>query len=113
MTSRPPVLDPTRPPTLPLRRVLALHWHFYVCEAVELAIFMAAACGFLLRGPFQSGVHADHLRMGKIMRSDALCYVAAHFLGAVLGVAAAALVFGDALAAPGIDYAESAPAGAR
>ncbi len=34
-------------PTLAMaRRALALHWHLYIFEASELAIFMFAACAF-------------------------------------------------------------------
>jgi aquaporin Z len=128
-----------------------LHWRLYVYEALELSIFMAAACGFsvllfsgrspvtgalpdpwrqvvfaavmgavatgIITSPMgrRSGAHFNpactitYLRLGKITRTDALCYVVAHFVGAVLGVGAAALVWGNALAAPGVDYAVSAP----
>jgi aquaporin Z len=49
------------------------------------------------------------LRLGKIEPIDALFYIAAQFVGAVLGVVAGRTVLGDWLADPAVDYVVTLP----
>lgn len=63
----------------------------------------------------QSGAHFNpavtltFLRLGKIRPWDAAFYVAAQFIGGVLGVAIAALAIGQAVAHPAVRYAATTP----
>ena len=48
-------------------------------------------------------------RLGKIGKYDAFFYVLAQFVGATVGVALSRVVFGDGLAAPGVNYVATLP----
>jgi aquaporin Z len=48
-------------------------------------------------------------RLGRSAPRDAAAYVAAHFVGGALGVLVAAVLIGDALAAPGVMYVVTEP----
>ena len=58
---------------------------------------------------FNPALTLTFLRLGKIERADALCYVAAQFLGGVLGVLGLAIVLGPVLAVPSVNYAATLP----
>lgn len=128
------------------------HWLLYICEAVELALFMLSTCGFtiflfdpswagshlfpsavirrslmgsamgltallIIRSPLgkRSGAHFNpaitltYFRLGKITLWDAVFYVIFQFIGAVLGVAVAAAIFGESLSKPAVNYLVTVP----
>ena len=58
---------------------------------------------------FNPSITLTYLRLGKIARWDAIFYVLFQFLGGIFGVAVSALLLGDRLAAPGVDYATTVP----
>jgi aquaporin Z len=74
----------------------------------------------LVQSPWgrQSGAHMNpsltltFLRLGKIARPDACFYVVAQFIGAVIGITAAATLIGPALGSPEVNYVATTP-GAR
>lgn len=63
----------------------------------------------------RSGAHLNpattltFLRLRKVRGVDAICYPIAQALGGVLGVALAALIYGDALADPSVHYVVTQP----
>jgi aquaporin Z len=63
----------------------------------------------------RSGAHMNpsttltFLRLGKVQPLDAVFYIAAQFLGAILGVGAASIVLGMWLAHPAVDYVVTLP----
>src|SRR5262245_19903158 len=63
----------------------------------------------------RSGAHMNpattftFLRLGKINFGDAIFYVAAQFVGAILGVMIAAVAFGNWLSHPSVDYVVTKP----
>ena len=63
----------------------------------------------------RSGAHMNpsttltFLRLGKVQPLDALFYIAAQFLGAILGVGIASIVLGMWLAHPAVDYVVTLP----
>lgn len=66
----------------------------------------------------QSGAHINpsvtltFFRLGKIRKWDAIFYVAAQFVGALLGVMLASLLLGKALAGPNVRFVATVPGGA-
>lgn len=63
----------------------------------------------------RSGAHANpavtltFLRLGRMRSRDAAGYIVAQFLGAILGVSAAALLFSGRIADPSVDYVVTLP----
>jgi aquaporin Z len=96
----------------------ALH---LVPSAAVRRLFMGFAMGatavLIIHSPIgkRSGAHFNpaitlsYLRLGKIARWDAVFYVVSQFIGAVVGVAIAAIALGRSLAAPTADYAVTVP----
>ena len=58
---------------------------------------------------FNPAITLTFYRLGKIGPYDAAFYIAAHFLGAIAGVALSALLLGHYLADPHVDYAVTLP----
>lgn len=61
---------------------------------------------------FNPAVTLTFFRLGKIRGIDAIGYVVAQFVGAVLGVALTRVVFGGVVAAPSVDHAITRPGAA-
>ncbi len=82
-----------------------------------MGIAMGVTAILIIHSPMgkRSGAHFNpaitlaYFRLGKIARSDAMFYVLFQFIGGVMGVAAAALVFGNTLADPTVEYAVTVP----
>ena len=82
-----------------------------------LGMSMGGTAVFIIRSPMgkRSGAHFNpaitltYFRLGKITARDAAFYVLFQFLGGVVGVGAAALLFGKVLADPSVDYAVTVP----
>lgn len=72
---------------------------------------------FIIRCPMgqRSGAHFNpaitlaYLRLRKIAKWDALFYVVFQFIGGVFGVALSAILLGNRLSAPSVDYAVTVP----
>jgi aquaporin Z len=83
-------------------------------------LLMGTTAICLVQSPWgrQSGAHMNpsltltFLRLGKIARPDACFYVVAQFIGAVIGITAAATLIGPALGSPEVNYVATTP-GAR
>ncbi len=82
-----------------------------------MGLAMGATAILIIKSPWgkRSGAHFNpaitlaFYRLGKIGRSDALFYIAAHFAGGIAGVALAALVLGPSIAIPQVEYAVTVP----
>lgn len=82
-----------------------------------MGLAMGATAVALVYSPFgqRSGAHFNpaftltYLRLGKVRRADAAGYVAAHFAGAIAGVALAALLLGPRVAHPAVRFAATVP----
>lgn len=80
-------------------------------------VLMGATAIGLVFSPWgrQSGAHMNpsltltFLRLGKISRQDAAFYVLAQFVGAMFGIAAAAMLIGPALGSPEVKYVSTTP----
>ena len=88
-----------------------------VVRRILMAIAMGITAVLIIHSPMgkRSGAHFNpvitltYFRLGKIGLCDAVFYVAFQFLGGILGVAAAATVFGNSLSKPAVDYAVTVP----
>jgi aquaporin Z len=88
-----------------------------IVRRILMAMAMGVTGVLIIRSPMgkRSGAHFNpaitltYFRLGKIGLWDALFYVFSQFLGGVLGVAAAASVFGTNLSTPAIDYVVTVP----
>jgi aquaporin Z len=84
---------------------------------ILLAVILGTVIVGIIKSPFgkQSGAHINpaftltYLWLGRIDPFDATWYIVAHFIGAIVGVGFSAFLFGQALAAPGIEYAATVP----
>lgn len=82
-----------------------------------MGLAMGATAVGLIYSPLgkRSGAHLNpavtltFLTLGKVKPPDALLYAAAHFAGALLGVAAGALALGPLLASPSVRYVATVP----
>jgi aquaporin Z len=82
-----------------------------------MGIAMGLTAIGIIQSPWgrQSGAHFNpsitltFLRLGKIGGRDAIFYILFQFLGAIAGVGLSALVLGQSLAAPTVDYAVTIP----
>lgn len=82
-----------------------------------MGLAMAATAILIIRSPWgkRSGAHFNpaitltFFRLGKIGPYDALFYIAAHFVGGIAGVGAAALLLGRRIALPQVRYAVTLP----
>jgi aquaporin Z len=82
-----------------------------------MGVAMALTAVALIYSPWgqQSGAHFNpcvtltYLRLGKIDRTDAIAYVAAQFVGGVIGVELAGLALGALVAHPAVDFATTVP----
>ena len=80
-----------------------------------MAMGMTAAA--IIYSPWgrRSGAHINpsvtltYLRLHKVTPRDAACYVAAHFIGAIVGLAAAAAVLGRVAGSPEVNYVATLP----
>lgn len=88
-----------------------------VLRRLATGLLMGATAVCLVESPWgrQSGAHMNpsltltFLRLGKIAKTDALFYVLAQFLGAVIGITAAATLIGPALGSPEVNYVATTP----
>ena len=90
-------------------------------DAMQRRVFMGLAMGLtavsIIYSPWgrQSGAHMNpsvtltFFRLGKVEPFDALFYVLAQFMGAILGVAMASAMLGSPLGAPTVRYAATVP----
>ena len=94
--------------------------HVLPSAAVRQMLFgviMGAIAILIILSPIgkRSGAHFNpactltYLRLGKIARTDATFYVISQFIGGILGVGLAALIFTKSIALPTVDYAVSVP----
>jgi aquaporin Z len=103
-------------PESPLHQVIPAPW----CRRVLMGITMGATSIALVRSRWGriTGAHMNpaltltYLRLGKVMRADALGYVLAHFVGGALGVAAMRALLGGWLADPHVHYVATLPGAA-
>ena len=80
-------------------------------------VAMGLTAAALIYSPWgrRSGAHINpsitltYLRLHKITPRDAACYVAAQFMGAIVGLAAAAAVLGNVAASPEVNYVATLP----
>lgn len=94
----------------------ATGWHGLL-KLAAMGAAMGATAVAIFRSPFGklSGAHINPAvtlafwKLGKIRSVDALGYVVAQFAGAVVGVAAAQLLLGRALAEPAVNFAVTVP----
>jgi aquaporin Z len=84
---------------------------------VLTGVAMGATAVALIYSPWgkRSGAHMNpavtltFARLGRVSRSDATAYVAAHFVGGIAGVLIASLVLGELLAHRATNYAATLP----
>jgi aquaporin Z len=82
-----------------------------------MGVAMGMTAIFIIHSPMgkRSGAHFNpaitltYLRLGKMLRWDAMFYVVFQFLGGVFGVGIAALFLGSSIAIPSVDYAVTVP----
>jgi aquaporin Z len=82
-----------------------------------LGLAMGATAAAIIYSPWgrRSGAHINpsitltYLRLHKITTRDAACYVAAHFLGAITGLTAGALLLGGIAASSEVNYVATVP----
>lgn len=82
-----------------------------------MGIAMGVTAILIIRSPMgkRSGAHFNpaitltYLRLGKIAFADAFFYVIFQFLGGIVGVGISALVLGQRLADPSVNYAVTVP----
>jgi aquaporin Z len=97
------------PAITPIRNL----WLARACMGIAMGLTAIA----IIRSPWgkRSGAHFNpaitltFYRLGKIGPYDAVFYVAAHFAGAIAGVAIAALLLGPRIALPQVNYAVTVP----
>jgi aquaporin Z len=102
-------------PASPLRQALPDAW----LRRLLIGVAMGSTAVALIYSPWgkRSGAHMNpavtltFLRLGKISPRDASMYVVAQFLGATLGVRFAALLLGDVLRAPAVNFVVTQPLG--
>ena len=86
-------------------------------ERVVEAVLVAATVLAMTYSPWgkRSGAHYNpavtltFLALGRVSRSDAVCYVAAQVMGALIGIVAAALIAGVALRGPPVFWIVTRP----
>jgi aquaporin Z len=94
--------------------------YFVISRAIRsvlMGIAIAAATYLIIRSPFgrRSGAHFNpaitvtFLWLRRIHHWDAVCYVSAHFVGAVVGVAIAREIFGVCLSSAPVLYLVTLP----
>ncbi len=91
-----------------------------VVRRVLMGLAMGGTAMALIYSPWgqRSGAHLNpavtlsFLRLGKLSASDAFFYVAAQFVGGILGVVVAAAVVGPALADPSVSFVVTVPGSA-
>lgn len=89
-------------------------------RAVLMGLAMGLTAVVNIYSPWgrRSGAHLNpavtltFLRLGKVERGDALGYVAGQFLGGVVGVGVAALLFSSWIADPSVNYVATMPGAA-
>jgi aquaporin Z len=98
--------------------------HQGLADPFRRRVLMGLAMGLtavgLIYSPWgkQSGAHLNpavtvtFFRLGKVAGADTLFYIAAQFIGAVLGVLCAAILLGSALAEPPVHYVVTLPGAA-
>ncbi|SNT01349.1 aquaporin Z [Granulicella rosea] len=96
----------------------ALHWiPDATLRRACMGIAMGATAVAIIKSPwgkrsgaqFNPAITLTFLRLGKIGPVDAVCYIAAHFAGGILGVGLSAMLAGRALAVPEVNYAVTVP----
>jgi aquaporin Z len=88
-----------------------------ITRRAVMGIAMGITAVLIIRSPMgkRSGAHFNpaitltYFRLGKIKLWDTVFYVFFQFIGAVLGVAVAATIFGSSLSKPGVDYVVTVP----
>src|SRR5512143_1888889 len=100
-------------PTSPLAGWTTSSW----ASRLPMGVAMGLTAAALIYSPFgrRSGAHMNpavtlvFLRLGKITATDALAYVVAQVVGAVVGVGLTIPLFHGLPADPAIDYVATAP----
>jgi aquaporin Z len=100
-------------PASPVRAMIADP----MLRRLPMGLAMGLTSAALVYSPWgrRSGAHFNpavtftFLRLGKISRHDAFFYACAQFGGGVLGIAAAALVLGQWIANPAVNYVATLP----
>lgn len=100
-------------PQSPLRGVIAAP----MARRVLMGIAMGLTAASIIYSPWgrRSGAHMNpavtlaFLRLGKIHRRDATAYVAAQFVGGVLGIGLASFALAGWIADPAVNYVATAP----
>jgi aquaporin Z len=96
----------------------ASHWFpSAVIRRALMGIAMGITAVLIIQSPMgkRSGAHFNpaitltYFRLGKIKLWDAVFYVFFQFIGAVLGVAVAATIFGNSLSKPAVNYVITVP----
>ena len=101
-------------PASPVRELLASS---PVIRRALMGLAMGLTSAALVYSPWgrRSGAHLNpavtltFLRLGKISRRDAIWYSCAQFAGGVVGIAIAALVLGQWISHPAVNYVVTAP----
>lgn len=96
--------------------VAAASWPPLSARAV-IGVAMGLTALMLIRSPWgqRSGAHMNpavtlcYWLLGRMRGHDALAYIIAQFAGGTAGVAIAGWIFGDALAAPTVDFVATTP----
>jgi aquaporin Z len=86
-------------------------------KSMLMGTAIAITTFLIIRSPFgrRSGAHFNpavtltFLWLGRIHRLDAVCYISAHFTGAVAGVLAARQILGLRLSSPSVRYMVTLP----
>ena len=76
---------------------------------ITAVLIIQSRMGKLSGAHFNPAITLTFLRLGKIGVSDAIFYIAAQFIGGIVGVGLSVVVFGRALASPGVDYVVTVP----
>jgi aquaporin Z len=100
-------------PALPLRGAIPDAF----ARRVLIGVAMGLTASLLIYSPLgrRSGAHMNpavtitFLHLGKIERHDAVAYIAAQFIGGVLGVLVVRMVAGMLVAHPAVHYAVTEP----
>lgn len=82
---------------------------FGLCMGLTAMAIVYSPMGKQSGAHFNPAVTFTFFRLGKIAHWDAVFYMLAQFTGGVLGVMLAAMVLGDIIAAPSVNYVATVP----
>jgi aquaporin Z len=100
---------PGSPVVMAVGSPLALRAMMGVAMALTLIAIVYSPWGRRSGAQMNPAVTLTFHRLGRSARRDATGYIVAHFIGGTIGVLMAALLLGDALAAPGVEYVVTRP----